>query len=179
MAPPAKVIVKNFSCSLAHFSQGYNSSYGNICSYCFHANSRVGDMGKYFPIAPTLSRRRGKVLSYSSYSWGLRDMQPSPISLLIKREFVIFERVPVAQPGFEPGTFCLEGECLIHYSIEEVMLKWVWKDNIYTQRSLRDRPRAQGHILSRLAFLKYLNYLKIAGLRPAIFRGTSGNWGHP
>ena len=28
-------------------------------------------------------------------------MQPSPISLLIKREFVIFERVPMTQPGFE------------------------------------------------------------------------------
>ena len=53
-----------FSCSFTHLSQGYNSSYGNICSYCFHANSRVGDMGKYFPIAPTLSRRNGKVLSY-------------------------------------------------------------------------------------------------------------------
>jgi len=38
------------------------------------------------------------------------------------------------------------------------------KDNLYTQR-----------FLSRLAFLKYLNYWKIAGLRPAIFRGTPGN----
>ena len=49
-------------------------------------------------------------------------MQPSPISLLIKRDFVIFERVPMAQPGFELGTFHLEGESLIHYSIKEVML---------------------------------------------------------
>ena len=24
-----------------------------------------------------------------------------------------------------------------------------------------------------------LSYWKIAGLRPAIFRGTPGNWGHP
>ena len=102
-------------------------------------------------------------------------MQPSPISLLIKREFVIFERVPIAQPGFEPGTFGIEGECLIHYSIEGVVLRRAQKDNLYTQRSLRDRPRAQGHILSRLAFLKYLNYWKIAGLRPAIFSGTPGN----
>ena len=102
-------------------------------------------------------------------------MQPSPISLLIKREFVIFERVPVVQPGFEPDTFCLEGERLILYSIKEVILIKVRKDNLYTQRSLRDRPRAQGHILSRLAFLKYLNYWKIAGLRPAIFSGTPGN----
>ena len=30
-------------------------------------------------------------------------MQPSPISLLIKREFVNFERVPMARPGVEPG----------------------------------------------------------------------------
>ena len=36
--------------------------------------------------------------------------------------------------------------------------------------------RAQGHILSRLAFLKYLNYWKIAGLRPAIFSGTPRNF---
>ena len=85
-------------------------------------------------------------------------MQPSPISLLTKREFVIFERVPMAQPGFEPSTFCLGGQCLIHYSIEEVMMGQVRKDNLYTQRSLRDRPRAQGQILSRLPFLKYLNY---------------------
>ena len=27
-------------------------------------------------------------------------MQPSPISLLIKRDFVIFERVPMVKPGF-------------------------------------------------------------------------------
>ena len=37
-------------------------------------------------------------------------------------------------------------------------------------------PRDQGHILSRLAFLKYLNYWKIAGLRPAIFSGPPGNF---
>ena len=73
-------------------------------------------------------------------------MQPSPISLLIKREFVFFERVPVAQPRFEPGTFHTEGKRLIHYSVEEVIMRWVRKDNLYTQRSLRDRPRAQGHI---------------------------------
>ena len=102
-------------------------------------------------------------------------MQPSPISLLIKRGFVIFEIVPIAQTGFEPRTFSIEGECLIHYSIEEVMKIEGLKDNLYTQRSLRDRPRAQGHISSRLAFLKYLNYWKIAGLRPAIFSGTPGN----
>ena len=103
-------------------------------------------------------------------------MQPSPISLLIKREFVIFERVPEAQPGFEPGTFYFVGECLIHYSIEKVMKRLARKDNLYPQRSLRDRLRAQGHILSRLAFLKYLNYWKIAGLRPAIFSGTPRNF---
>ena len=83
-------------------------------------------------------------------------MQPSPISLLIKRNFVIFERVPMVQPGFEPATFRLEGQHYIHYSIEEVMKKEGLNDNLYTQRSLRDRPRTQGHILSRLAFLKYL-----------------------
>ena len=103
-------------------------------------------------------------------------MQPSPISLLIKRGFVIIERVPIAQPGLEPWTYGIEGDCLIHYSIEEVMLRMIQKDNMYTQRSLRDRPRAQGHILSRLAFLKYLNYWKIAGLRPAIFSGTPRNF---
>ena len=59
---------RNFSCSLAHLSQGYNASYGNICSYCSHANSRVGESGKYFPCYPTLSRRTGKVLSVFSYS---------------------------------------------------------------------------------------------------------------
>ena len=53
------------------------------------------------------------------------------------------------------------------------MLREIQKDNQYMQ--LRDRPRAQGHILSRLAFLKYLNHWKIAGLRPAIFSGTPGN----
>ena len=102
-------------------------------------------------------------------------MQPSPISLLIKRNFEIFERVPLARPGFEPETFCFYGLLFLHYSIEEVMMRWIRKDNLYTQRLLRDRPRAQGHILSRLAFLKYLNYWKIAGLRPAIFSGTPGN----
>ena len=80
------------------------------------------------------------------------------------------------QAGFEPGTCHLEGERLIHYSIEGVMIGMVLKDNVYTQRLLRDRPRAQGHILSRLAFLKYLNYWKIAGLRPAIFSGTPRNF---
>ena len=78
--------------------------------------------------------------------------------------------------GFEPRTFSLEGQRLIHYSIEEVILGKIQKDNNYTQRSLRNRPRAKGHILSRLAFLKYLNYWKIAGLRPAIFSGTPGNF---
>ena len=99
----------------------------------------------------------------------------SLVSSIKKRIFVIFERVPLSQPGFEPGTLPTKGERLIHYSIKEVMLMSARKDNLYTQRSLRDRPRAQGHILSRLAFLKYLNYWKIAGLRPAIFSGTPGN----
>ena len=80
------------------------------------------------------------------------------------------------KPGFEPGTLHTEGVRLSHYSIEEVILRWIRKDNLYTQRSLRDRSRAQEHILSRLAFLKYLNYWKIAGLRPAIFSGTPGNF---
>ena len=80
------------------------------------------------------------------------------------------------QLEFELGTFRLEGEGLIHYSTEELMKGGVLKDSQYTQQSLRDRPRAQGHILSRLAFLKYLNYWKIAGLRPAIFSGTPGNF---
>ena len=79
------------------------------------------------------------------------------------------------QLGFALGTFSNEDERLI-YSIKEVVKLRVRKDNLYTQRSLRDRPRAQGHILSRLAFLKYLNYWKIAGLRPAIFSGTPGNF---
>ena len=57
----------------------------------------------------------------------------------------------------------------------EVIIYYVQKDNLYMQRLLRDRPRAQGHILSRLAFLKYLNHWKIAGLWPAIFNGTRGN----
>ena len=74
-------------------------------------------------------------------------------------------------PGFEPRTFCLEGERPTNHSIEEVMMRRVRKDNLYTQRS-----RAQGHILSRLAILKYLNYWKIAGLRPAIFSGTPRNF---
>ena len=33
-----------------------------------------------------------------------------------------------------------------------------------------------GYIWSRLAFSKYPNYWKIAGLRPAIFSGTPGNF---
>ena len=53
----------------------------------------------------------------------------SLVSSIKKRIFVIFERVPLPQPGFEPGTFHTEGECLIHYSIEEVMLRRVRKDN--------------------------------------------------
>ena len=80
----------------------------------------------------------------------------SLVSSIKKRIFVIFERVPLYQPGFEPGTFGNDGEHFIHYSIEEVIMMWARKDNLYTQRSLRDSPRAQGHILSRLAFLKYL-----------------------
>merc|ERR1712105_366818 len=100
----------------------------------------------------------------------------SLVSSIKKRIFVIFERVPLIQPGFEPGTFGIEGERLIHYSIKEEMLKLARKDNVYTQRLLRDRPRAQGHILSRLAFLKYQQYWKIAGLRPAIFSGTPRNF---
>ena len=100
----------------------------------------------------------------------------SLVSSIKKRIFVIFERGPLPQLGFEPGTFSIDSEHLIHYSNEEVMMRKVQKDNLYTQRSLRDRPRAQGHILSRLAFLKYLNYWKIAGLRPAIFSGTPGNF---
>ena len=114
----------SISCSFAHLSQGYNSSYGNICSYCFHANSRVGDMGKYFPIAPTLSRRRGKVLSYSSYSWGLRDMQPSPISLLIKRDFVIFENVPLTCLGIEPRSLCITVERLTIWTAQAQLKMW-------------------------------------------------------
>ena len=102
----------------------------------------------------------------------------SLVSSIKKRIFVIFERVPLTNLGFEPGTSRTKGERLIHYSIEEVMMRWVRKDNLYTQQSLRDRPRAQGHILSGWAFLKYLNYWKIAGLRPAIFSGTPWNfWG--
>ena len=93
-----------------------------------------------------------------------------------KGKSAIFERDPMLKPGFEPGTFGTEVERLSYYSIEEVMKGGVRKDNLYTQRSLRDRPRAQGHILSRLAFLKYLNYWKIAGLRPAIFSGTPRNF---
>ena len=100
----------------------------------------------------------------------------SLVSSIKKRIFVIFERVPLFQPVFEPRTFSNESERLIHCSIGEVMMRWARKDNLYTQQSLRDRPRAQGHILSRLAFLKYLNYWKIAGLRPAIFSGTPGNF---
>ena len=81
-------------------------------------------------------------------------------SLLIKRNLTFFERVPLARPGFEPGTFRIEDERLINYSIEEEMKGGVLKDNVYTQRSLRDRPRAQGHISSRLAIFKYLNFVK-------------------
>ena len=81
----------------------------------------------------------------------------------------------IPQAGFEPRTFSTEDEHFINYPIEEEMKNRVLIDNLYTQQSLRDRPRAQGHILSRLAFLKYLNYWKIAGLRPAIFSGTPGN----
>ena len=51
------------------------------------------------------------------------------------------------EPGYEPGTFRTEGERLINYSTEEEMKERVLKDNLYTQRSLRDRPRAQGHFL--------------------------------
>ena len=103
-------------------------------------------------------------------------------SLLIKRNLPIFERVPLSWPGFEPGTFCTEGEHLINYSIKEEMKERVLKDNLYTQRSLRDRPRAQGHILSRLAlilskfclnsFFEYLDYWKIAAYG-CYFQGNS------
>ena len=80
----------------------------------------------------------------------------SLVSSIKKRIFVIFEKVPLFQPGFESRTFGIGCERLIHYSIEKVMLRGAQKDNLYTQQSLRDRPKAQGHILSRLAFLKYL-----------------------
>ena len=46
------------------------------------------------------------------------------------------------QPGIEPGALHTEGERLIHNYIEEVMRKEALKDNVYTQRSLRDHPRA-------------------------------------
>ena len=88
-----------------------------------------------------------------------------------------YGRVPkLPRSGFEPGTFRIEGEGLIHYSIEVAILMTVLKDKVYTQQSLRDHPRDQGHILSRLTFLKYLNYWKIPGLRPAIFSGTPRNF---
>ena len=48
------------------------------------------------------------------------------------------------QSGFEPMTLCTEGGRLIHYSIEEEMKERVLKDNLNTQQSLRNRPRAQG-----------------------------------
>ena len=61
---------------------------------------------------------------------------------------MFFERVPLMpQPGFEPRTFHTEGKHLINYSTGEVMKEKVLKDNLYTQRLLRDRPRAQGHFL--------------------------------
>ena len=40
----------------------------------------------------------------------------------LKGKFAFFERVPVSQPEFEPGTFGTEVERLSHYSIEEVMM---------------------------------------------------------
>ena len=43
-------------------------------------------------------------------------------SSIKKRHFVIFERVPMTQPGLDPGTIGVEGERLIHYSIEEVIM---------------------------------------------------------
>ena len=46
------------------------------------------------------------------------------------------------KPGYEPRTFRTEGERLINYSTKEEMKERVLKDNLYTQRSLRDRPRA-------------------------------------
>ena len=100
----------------------------------------------------------------------------SLVSSIKKRIFVFFERVPLTQPGFESRTFRTVGKRLNKYSIEKDMKERVLKDNQYTQGSLRDRPRAQEHILSRLAFLKYFNYWKIAGLRPAIFSGTPRNF---
>ena len=39
------------------------------------------------------------------------------------------------------ATFSIEGKCLIHYSIEELMKVGVLKDNQYTQRSPKG-PRA-------------------------------------
>ena len=129
MKYPLEFIFRTFkilSCSLAHLSHGYNLSYGNICSYCFHANSRVGESGKYFPTSPTLSRREWKVLSVFSYSWGLRDMQPSPISLLIKRDLVIFERVPLARPGIEPGSLHTTVECLTTWATQATVMLWLF-----------------------------------------------------
>ena len=61
-------------------------------------------------------------------------------SLLIKRNLTIFERVPLPQPEFEPGTFCTEGERLTTWSTKLPWKMWFIRSfRLWTQRSLRDR----------------------------------------
>ena len=40
----------------------------------------------------------------------VQRLQHSSVSLLIKRKLLIFERVPLPQPGFEPGTYRIRDE---------------------------------------------------------------------
>ena len=101
-------------------------------------------------------------------------------SLLIKRNLTIFERVPLPTPGIELGTSRIAAQCLTTWSTQ-ASLKMCYSfgqyivDTAIASRSLRCIPRVY---FKQVNFFEFLNYGKIAGLRPAIFSGTPGNfWG--
>ena len=99
-------------------------------------------------------------------------------SLLIKRNLPIFERVPLSWPRFEPRTSCFVAEHLTTWSTQASLkmghsLGQHIVDAAIAKRSLRCIPRIY---FKQVNFFEFLNYGKIAGLRPAIFSGTPSNF---
>ena len=109
------------------------------------AQRAISTAAQAFPLQPRSFSTAAQAFQPQPRSISTAAQEPGPsktkcqhlsslISSIKKRNFVFFERVPMTQLGFEPRTFCIEGESLIHYSIEKVMLRQVRKDNVCTQR---------------------------------------------
>ena len=101
-------------------------------------------------------------------------------SLLIKRNLPIFERVPLSRPGFEPRTSHTAAKRLTTWSTQaSLKIYHSFGQNIVdaaiASRLLRCIPRVY---FKQVNFFEFLNYGKIAGLRPFVFSGTAGKiWG--